>query len=132
MCVDGRLYGGHTKGDFEHAEVVVFVGKNPWQSHSFPRARPVLKEMAADPSRAMVVIDPRRSETAAMADIHLQVRPGTDAWCLAALGAVLVQEDLVDHDVHRPSTPPAPSRCWRRSRRSTSPSTPSAAASPRT
>jgi len=96
MYVDGRLYGGHTKGDFEHAEVVVFVGKNPWQSHSFPRARPVLKEMAADPDRCMVVIDPRRSETAAMADIHLQVKPGTDAWCLAALGAVLVQEDLVD------------------------------------
>lgn len=98
MYVDGRLYGGHTKGDFEHAEVVVFIGKNPWQSHSFPRTRPVLKEMAADPDRCMVVIDPRRSETAAMADIHLQVRPGTDAWCLAALGGVLVQEDLVDHD----------------------------------
>jgi len=97
MYVDGRLYGGHTKGDFEHAEVVVFVGKNPWQSHSFPRARPVLKALAADPERTMVVIDPRRSESAAMADIHLQVKPGTDAWCLAALGAVLVQEDLVDH-----------------------------------
>jgi anaerobic selenocysteine-containing dehydrogenase len=95
--VDGQLYGDHTKGDYEHAEVVVFIGKNPWQSHSFPRARPALKEMAADPNRTMVVIDPRRTETAAMADVHLQVRPGTDAWCLAALGAVLVQEDLVDH-----------------------------------
>lgn len=104
MYVDGRLYGGHTKGDFEHAEVVVFIGKNPWQSHSFPRARPVLKEMAADPDRTMVVIDPRRSETAAMADIHLQVRPGTDAWCLAALGAVLAQEDLIDHDFVRDHT----------------------------
>lgn len=98
MWVDGRLYGGHTKGDFEHAEVVMFVGKNPWQSHSFPRARPVLKELAGDPARAMIVIDPRRSETAAMADIHLQVRPGTDAWCLAALDAVIVQEALVDHE----------------------------------
>lgn len=97
MWVDARLYGGHSKGDFEHAEVVMFIGKNPWQSHSFPRSRPVLKELAKDPSRAMVVIDPRRSETAAMADFHLQVRPGTDAWCLAALGAVIVQEDLVDH-----------------------------------
>ncbi len=94
--VDGQIYGDHTKGDFEHAEVMVFVGKNPWQSHSFPRARPALKEMAADPNRTMVVIDPRKSETAVMADIHLQVKPGTDAWCLAALGAVLVQEDLVD------------------------------------
>ena len=47
MFVDGKMYGNHTKGDFEHAEIVVFVGKNPWQSHSFPRARPVLKEIAA-------------------------------------------------------------------------------------
>jgi anaerobic selenocysteine-containing dehydrogenase len=97
MWVDGKLYGGHTKGDFEHSEVVVFVGKNPWQSHSFPRARPTLREIARDPDRTMIVIDPRRSETAAMADIHLQVRPGTDAWCLAAILGVLVQEDLLDH-----------------------------------
>src|SRR5205823_3315781 len=41
--------------------------------------------------------DPRRSENAAMADIHLQVRPGGDAFLLAALLAVLVQEDLLDH-----------------------------------
>jgi len=97
MWVDGKLYGGHTKGDFEHAEAVVFVGKNPWQSHSFPRARPTLREIAKDPARTMIVLDPRRSETAAMADIHLQVRPGTDAWCLATMLAVIVQEDLVDH-----------------------------------
>src|SRR6266540_1869864 len=44
----------------------------------------------------MIVLDPRRTETAELADIHLQVRPGTDAWCLAAMGAVLVQEDLID------------------------------------
>ena len=34
-------------GDFEHAEVAVFVGKNPWQSHGFPRARAILREIAA-------------------------------------------------------------------------------------
>ena len=97
--VDGQLFGRprcHTTGDFEHAEVAVFVGKNPWHSHGFPRARVVLKEIAADPKRALVVIDPRRTETAAMADFHLQVRPGGDAWCLAALLAVLLEEDLVD------------------------------------
>ncbi|WP_437945477.1 molybdopterin-dependent oxidoreductase [Sorangium sp. So ce296] len=98
--VDGQLFGKprcHTSGDFEHAEVAVFVGKNPWQSHGFPRARVTLKSIAADPARALVVIDPRRSETAQIADYHLQVRPGTDAFCLAALLAALVQEDLVDH-----------------------------------
>ncbi len=98
MWVDGKLYGGHTKGDFEHSEVVLFLGKNPWQSHSFPRARPTLKAIAADPDRAMIVIDPRRSETAEMADFHLQVRPGTDAWCVSPMLAVLVEEDLLDRD----------------------------------
>jgi formate dehydrogenase len=96
--VDAQLYGGHTRGEFEHAEVSVFVGKNPWQSQSFPRARVVLKEIAKDPGRAMIVLDPVKTETAAMADIHLQVRPGTDAWALAAMVAVLVQEDLCDHE----------------------------------
>lgn len=94
--VDAHLYGGHTRGDFEHAEVAVFVGKNPWQSQSFPRARIVLKELAADPERALIVIDPVVTETARLADHHLQVRPGTDAWCLAALLGVIVQEGMVD------------------------------------
>ncbi|MEV0385063.1 molybdopterin-dependent oxidoreductase [Nonomuraea sp. NPDC050643] len=94
--VNAKLLGGYTRGDYEHAEVVVFVGKNPWQSHSIPRARPTLKEIARDPRRSMVVLDPRTTETAELADHHLALRPGTDAWCLAALAAVLVQEDLLD------------------------------------
>lgn len=94
--VDAQLYGGHTRGEFEHAEVSVFIGKNPWMSQSFPRARVVLNEIAKDPARSMVVIDPVITDTAKLADYHLRVRPGTDAWCLAALGAVLVQEDLCD------------------------------------
>lgn len=96
--VDAHLYGGHTRGDFEHAEVAVFVGKNPWQSQSFPRARVVLKELSADPGRALIVIDPVVTETARLADHHLQVKPGTDAWCLAALLGTIVQEGLVDDD----------------------------------
>ena len=48
--VDAQLYGGHTRGEFEHAEVSVFVGKNPWMSQSFPRARVVLNEIAKDPA----------------------------------------------------------------------------------
>ena len=94
--VDAHLYGGHTRGEFEHAEVSVFIGKNPWMSQSFPRARVVLNEIAKDPGRSMIVIDPVRTDTAKLADFHLRVRPGTDAWCLAALAAVLVQESLCD------------------------------------
>ena len=99
IWIDAHLFGHvtHTAPDFEHAEVAVFVGKNPWMAHGFPHARPTLKAIAADPGRSLIVIDPRRSETAAMADLHLQVRPGGDAFLLAAMLAVLVQEDLLDH-----------------------------------
>ena len=96
--VDAHLYGGHTRGEFEHAEVSVFVGKNPWMSQSFPRARTVLNDIAKDPARSMIVIDPVITDTAKLADFHLRVRPGTDAWCLAALAAVLVQEALCDEE----------------------------------
>ena len=74
----------------------MFIGKNPWMSQSFPRARVVLHEIVNDPARSLVVIDPVITDTAKMADFHLRVRPGSDAWCLAALAAVLVQEDLCD------------------------------------
>src|SRR6185503_3098392 len=94
--VDSHLYGGHTRGDFEHSEVAVFVGKNPWQSQSFPRARVTLREIARDPERALVVLDPVKTETAEIADFHLRTRPGTDAWCLAALLGTIVQEGLAD------------------------------------
>jgi anaerobic selenocysteine-containing dehydrogenase len=96
--VQGKMMGCGIHGDFEHCEVAVFVGKNPWQSHGFARARTLLTAIKHDPVRSLIVIDPRRSETAAMADIHLAVRPGTDAWCLAALAAILVQDGLLARD----------------------------------
>jgi anaerobic selenocysteine-containing dehydrogenase len=98
MLVMGRMFGTPLRGDFEHCEVAFFVGKNPWISHGIPHARTTLKAIAADPGRALVVIDPRVTETAAMADFHLRVRPGRDAWLLAAMAAVLVDEGLVDRD----------------------------------
>jgi anaerobic selenocysteine-containing dehydrogenase len=96
--VNAQLFGSvrHTSPGLAHAEVAVFVGKNPWQTHGFPRARVVLKEISRDPERTLIVIDPRRSETAEIADIHLQPRPGTDASLLGAMLAVLVEEELVD------------------------------------
>ena len=93
--VEGRMFGAHTHGEYDQAEVAVFLGKNPWHSHGFDEARRVLKDIANDDARTMIVIDPRRSETADLADHWLAVRPGTDAFLLAALGAVLVEEGLV-------------------------------------
>ncbi len=95
--VGDRMMGvATTRADFEHCDVALFIGKNPWHSHSIPRARVTLKEISQDPARTLIVIDPRRTETAELADIHLQVRPGGDAWLLTALLGMLVQEELVD------------------------------------
>ena len=93
-----RMVGGYSRGDFDHCEVGLFIGKNPWFSHGIPRARVTLKEIANDPKRCLIVIDPRRTETAEMADLHLQVRPGGDAFLLAAIVGVVVQENLVKRD----------------------------------
>lgn len=93
--VNGKMLGTGIHGDFEHCEVAVFIGKNPWQSHGFARSRVVINEIEKDPQRTLIVIDPRRSETAEKADIHLQIKPGTDAWCLAAIAGIIEQEKLV-------------------------------------
>lgn len=44
----------------------------------------------------MIVIDPRRTETADLADVHLQVEPGTDMYCLGAMVKVMLEDELVD------------------------------------
>ncbi len=94
--VSHRMLGAQTRGDFEHCDVALFVGKNPWFSHGIPRARVTLKAIARDPRRTLIVIDPRRTKTAALADVHLQLAPGTDAWLLAAIVAALLEGDWVD------------------------------------
>jgi len=93
--VSDRMMGSATRADFEHCDVGMFIGKNPWHSHSIPRARVTLKELSRDPARTLIVIDPRRTETAELADIHLAVRPGTDAWLMLAMLAVLIEDGLV-------------------------------------
>jgi anaerobic selenocysteine-containing dehydrogenase len=94
--VTDRMYGNGMRADFEHCDVALFIGKNPWHSHSIPRARVTLKEIANDPARTLIVIDPRRTETAEIADIHLQVKPGADAFLLSAMLAILVENDWID------------------------------------
>ncbi|MFO1327890.1 MAG: molybdopterin-dependent oxidoreductase [Rubrivivax sp.] len=95
VYVAGSMVGGIARADFEHGEVALLIGKNPWHSHGIARARVTLREIARDPARTLIVIDPRRSETADIADIHVAVRPGGDAFLLAAMIAVVVQEGLL-------------------------------------
>lgn len=97
--LNGRLFGRqtcHTTEDVEHAEVVLFIGCNPFQAHGIPNARDTLKHLRKDPNRTMVVIDPRRTETAKQADIHLQLKSGTDAFLMSAMIAIILRDNLHD------------------------------------
>ena len=94
--VASRMFGGWPHGDFDNAQVVVFLGKNPWQSHGLHRARAAIREVAKDPERTLIVIDPKRTESADLADIHLAVKPARDAWLLAGMAATIVQEGLTN------------------------------------
>ena len=97
--VNGRLFGDqrcHLTEDVEHADFVLFIGTNPFQSHGIRNARATLRDLKKDPARTVVVVDPRSTETARSADVHLQVRPGADAFLIAAMLAIIVREGLHD------------------------------------
>lgn len=97
--VNGRLFGSqacHTTEDVEHADYVLFIGTNPFQAHGIPNARDTLKHIKKDPNRTMVVFDPRVTETAKQADIHVQLKPGTDSYLMSAMIAIMLREDLYD------------------------------------
>jgi len=99
--VNGRLFGDqrcHTTEDVEPADFVLFIGTNPFQAHGIPNARDTLRDLKKNPARTMVVVDPRKTETARSADVHLQVRPGTDAFLMAAMLGILVRDGLYDRE----------------------------------
>jgi anaerobic selenocysteine-containing dehydrogenase len=105
--VNGHMFGSqtcHTAEDVHHCDLLLVIGANPWVAHGFPNARDHLNQIRKDPARKLIVVDPRRSETAEMADLHLAVRPGADAFLLGALLATLVRFGTIDHDFIREHT----------------------------
>ena len=91
----GRFTGRQylfTIPDEHRSDMLVAIGWNGMQSHQLPRAPLVLREFSKNPDKILVVIDPRRSETAEIADIHLAVRPGTDALLTRAMISIILQE----------------------------------------
>lgn len=79
--------------DVDHAKLIMVVGANPTESHPVVGAR--IKQ-AARRGVPLIVIDPRRTESARMADLHLQLRPGTNVALLNGLGHVIATERLID------------------------------------
>ncbi|MBJ7548875.1 molybdopterin-dependent oxidoreductase, partial [Pseudomonas sp. OA3] len=90
--------------DIDHTDFMLILGGNPLASNGSIMTVPdVEKRLKAIQARGgkLVVVDPRRSETAAIADQHLFVRPGSDAALLLALLNTLFEEGLT-RDSHLP------------------------------
>jgi anaerobic selenocysteine-containing dehydrogenase len=97
----GMMFGSVTVPvpDLDRTDFLLMLGANPHASNGslctapdFPGRLDRIQERGGK----VVVVDPRRSETAARADQHLAIRPGTDAHLLAAIANVLVAEGLAD------------------------------------
>ncbi|MBC1186375.1 formate dehydrogenase subunit alpha [Kluyvera sp. SCKS090646] len=82
-------------GDIENSRCLLVFGYNCADSHPIV-ARRVIK--AKDKGAKIIVCDPRRIETARIADQHLQMRNGSNMALVNAFAHVLLEEDLYDHE----------------------------------
>jgi anaerobic selenocysteine-containing dehydrogenase len=97
----GEYLGGRQR--FEDSDVWMLAGTNPMVSLNAgnwdgPLVNDPSARLRAARARGLqlIVIDPRRTETAARADLHLQPRPGHDALVFAGLLNVIFSENLYD------------------------------------
>ena len=75
--------------DLDHADCVFITGANPAWAHPILFRR-LEAAKAAKPALKIIVVDPRRTESAEFADLHLQILPGTDvALCHGLLHAII-------------------------------------------
>jgi anaerobic selenocysteine-containing dehydrogenase len=84
--------------DVDRTDLMIIIGGNPLASNGSVMTAPNIRarlRAIQDRGGQVVVIDPRRTETAVRADRHLFIRPGTDAVLLMAMGQVLFAEQLV-------------------------------------
>lgn len=81
-----------TYADFEESDVLVFVGANPCIAH------PIMWQRVMRNRRnpAIIVVDPRRTETAMAATLHLPARPKSDLTLLYGLARELIKRGAVD------------------------------------
>jgi anaerobic selenocysteine-containing dehydrogenase len=89
--------------DLDHTDLLVVLGGNPRVSNGSLLTAPDLPGRLTALQRRggrLVVVDPVRTLTAATADHHLAIRPGTDALLLLAVVHTLAEEDLVDLGGH--------------------------------
>jgi len=88
--------------DFANSKYIVLLGTNPLQS--YPSHGAHLREAGKDPTRTLVVVDPRLTETGRLADTHIPIRPSTDIFFLLSLLQVITSENLYNQAIVRKHT----------------------------
>jgi formate dehydrogenase major subunit len=79
--------------DVERAGLILVVGANPTENHPIVGARIRQRARAGVP---LIVIDPRRTELAALAEVHLAPHPGTNLPLFLAMAQMILQEGLAN------------------------------------
>jgi formate dehydrogenase (coenzyme F420) alpha subunit len=92
---DGLTYGSIMIADTDKTKCVIVLGASPTASDPMHASRIV---EAKRRGAKLIVVDPRRTPLAKMADIHLQLRPGTDAALGLAMLNTVISERLYDAD----------------------------------
>ncbi|MCA9194610.1 MAG: nitrate reductase [Planctomycetales bacterium] len=83
----------YTYSDFEASDCMVFVGANPCIGHPIMWERVLRNRNQPE----IIVLDPRRTETAMASSQHLQLKPKTDLALLYAITHEIIQQGLVDY-----------------------------------
>jgi len=84
--------------DIDEANCLLLIGTNTADCHPVLFKR-IKKRKQSDPKNVTVIcVEPRRTETADFADLHLPLRPGTDIALLNSMLWVLIQENLIDEE----------------------------------
>lgn len=83
--------------DFDHADCVLIAGSNMAYAHPVLFRR-LEAARAANPKMKLIVVDPRRTDTAASADLHLAIQPGTDVALFNGMLHALIWDDRLDRD----------------------------------
>jgi nitrate reductase NapA len=81
--------------DIDHADVFLIVGSNTAEAHPVLFRR-IAERKAKGAGVKVIVLDPRRTPTARIADLHLSFVPGTDLAILNAMAYVLFRDGLAD------------------------------------
>jgi anaerobic selenocysteine-containing dehydrogenase len=84
--------------DFDLADCMLFIGSNAAECHPVLFQRAIQHRDSARGRVHIMAVDPRQTDTTRAADLHLQLRPGTDVPLLLGLLHVLVEDRLTDQD----------------------------------